>query len=154
MFLFTGGSCRCPSSWGLQMFCHRGTPDRRFLRYIPDRWASIHSTGEPLACCLPRCATYRCSQVFLSFELNSVQMFLIQVYFLHLTGMLLNRNPPRNALYSPPPRCFRVKHTPTWICFRITEPHAGVLRCRCSHTGIANTFPHRNSLFECCSFHR
>lgn len=87
-------------------------------RYPKQAFSQIHPwqvglrTRKPLSCCpLPSsplppalpcgCASYRSSQVFLSFELHSVQRSLIQDYFLH-TGMLLSRNPPRNASYSVP----------------------------------------------------
>lgn len=125
--------CRCPPAWGIQMFSHGDSPNRCFLRYFPDEWASIHMSYFPAAqppdvlqC---KCSSYRWSQVFLSFELNSMQMVLIQDYLLHLTGMLLNRNLPRNVLHSVPSlhRCVPVKYILIWVCFHTTGSHTGVL---------------------------
>lgn len=156
----TDDPCRCLPSWVYRCFS-TNMPQIGFLRYIPDRWASIHMS----LCPAPPAPT-------MCFHVNVLHKDVLKS-FSHLGSTRCRCSSYKTISFTSqvcvskeihPGMCYTASLHPTGV-FQLSVhsyvsasielvPIQAYFNAGVSHTGITNTFSQRNLLYKWCSFHR
>lgn len=136
MFSFTGDSCRCPPTRGIQMFSHRDALNRRFL-------TDALRTGRPQ--CTGAAVLLLRRQVRCSANVPRVDVLRS---FSHLSSVLCRCSPNKTISFSSQV-CFAAE-IHTRMSYTASSHPTGVFQLSVHEYGL---FPYNRVPYRCTSMH-